>query len=168
MARSVLVITGAAATGKTTVGGALREDPSLLVIDGDVMGQGAAAVAGTERDYVAFWRHLLAVAQEVRANGLVPVYPCICLPEQVIAAATDETIHFLALISDSAEIRTRLHERDPANSRPSVQKHSDFNAQLRMCTVPPPHTIAFHDVSANEIQTSVAKAHRWARQAIKS
>lgn len=74
---TVLVITGAAATGKSTVGDHLRQRLDLLVIDGDVLGRGAAATADGRRDYVEFWRFVLAVCREVRSNGLVPVVPCI-------------------------------------------------------------------------------------------
>ena len=75
--RSVLVVTGAAATGTSTVGARLRTDRGLPVIDGDVLGSGAAAVADGNRDYVAFWRYVLAIRCEVRSNGVVPVVPCI-------------------------------------------------------------------------------------------
>lgn len=89
---ALLVITGAAATGKSTIGDHLRERPELLVIDGDVLGRGAAATAEGRRDYLGFWRYVLALCGEVRSNGLVPVVPCICLPEQVLAAV-DGQVH---------------------------------------------------------------------------
>lgn len=43
--RPVLVVTGAAAAGKSTLGAALAADARLLVLDGDVLAGGAAAVA---------------------------------------------------------------------------------------------------------------------------
>ena len=64
----LLVITGAAATGKSTIGDHLRARPDLLVLDGDVLGRGAAATASGRRDYVAFWRFVLSIAREVRGN----------------------------------------------------------------------------------------------------
>ena len=80
----LLVITGAAAAGKSTVGAHLRRRPGLCVIDGDVLGRGAAATADGRRDYVGFWRYVMSVCGEIRSNGLIPVVPCICLPDQVL------------------------------------------------------------------------------------
>jgi hypothetical protein len=107
----VLVITGAAAAGKSTIGDHLRGRAGLVVLDGDVLGRGAAATAYGRRDHVGFWRYALAVGREVRTNGLVPVMPCICLPDQVLAAVSDEVVHFLALLSKPATVRRRIAER---------------------------------------------------------
>ena len=95
---AVLVVTGAAGAGKSTVGTALAAEPGLLVLDGDVLASGASAVAGGARDYAGFWRYLLAIAAEVHRNGLVPVFACICLPDQVIGAGPEGPVHFLALV----------------------------------------------------------------------
>ena len=65
----LLVVTGAAATGKSTIGDHLRARPDLFVIDGDVLGRGAAAMAEGRRDYVAFWRYVLSLCREVRSTG---------------------------------------------------------------------------------------------------
>ena len=61
--RSVLVVTGAAATGKSTVGDHLRGRRGLVVVDGDVLGRGAAATAGGR------FQRVLAVAWEKQAEG---------------------------------------------------------------------------------------------------
>ena len=160
---SVLVITGAAATGKSTIGDHLRARPDLLVLDGDVLGRGAAATAYGRRDYVGFWRFVLAVCREVRSNGLVPVVPCICLPDQVLAAATDETVHFLALVSDEQTVRRRIAERHGVSEVPSPETHVQFDRTLRgVRTVPDPHTWVLHDVSASDVDRTRAVGVAWA------
>ena len=157
----VLVVTGAAATGKSTVGRHLRSRPGLLVIDGDVLGRGAAAVAGGRRDYVAFWRYVLAVCAEVRGIGPTPVIPCICLPDQVLAAAGDEVIHFLALVSDGPTIRRRIADRVGVSEVPSPESHVGFDASLRAARVPPPHTLVHHDVVVHDETATLAAARGW-------
>ena len=162
---SVLVITGAAATGKSTIGDHLRGRPGLLVIDGDVLGRGSAATSGSRRDYVEFWRYALAVAREVRANGLVPVLPCICLPDQVLAAATDEVVHFMALLSEPATVRRRIADRRCVSAVPSPDTHAEFDRTLRSITdVPRPHTWTVHDVSGTSIDDTRAAGVAWAEQ----
>ena len=164
---TVLVITGAAATGKSTIGDHLRRRSGLLVIDGDVLGRGAAATAGDRRDYVAFWRYALAVAKEVRTNGLVPVLPCICLPDQVLAAAADEVVHFLALVSDPATVRQRIAERRGVSAVPAPQTHVDFDRTLRAITgTPNPHTWTVHDVSGSSIEVTREVGAAWAENQI--
>ena len=49
----MLVVTGAAATGKSTIGDHLRGRSGLVVVDGDVLGRGAAATSYGRPDYVA-------------------------------------------------------------------------------------------------------------------
>ena len=61
--------------------------PTLLVITG------AEAAAEGRRDYAAFWPYALALCAEVRSNDLTPVAPCICLPDQVLAAVDEEVVH---------------------------------------------------------------------------
>jgi gluconate kinase len=159
----VLVITGAAATGKSTIGDRLRARPGLLVVDGDVLGRGAAATAYGRRDYVGFWRFVLAVCGEVRSNGLVPVVPCICLPDQVLAAATDEVVHFLALVSDEQTVRRRIAERHGVSDVPSPETHVQFDRTLRGVTyVPEPHTWSRLDVSVVDLAHTVERGAAWA------
>jgi hypothetical protein len=160
--RSVLVVTGAAATGKSTVGDHLRGRPGLLVIDGDVLGSGAAATAEGRRDYVAFWRYVLAIGREVRGNGLVPVVPCICLPDQVLAATIDEVVHFLALVSTPETVLARIEGRTHVSAVPSPETHVDLDRRLREVTsVPPPHTWTTYDVSAGGVRQTLEAAEAW-------
>lgn len=160
----LLVVTGAAATGKSTVGAHLRSDPGLLVIDGDVLARGAAAVAEGRRDYVGFWRYVLGVCREVRSNGVTPVVPCICLPHQVLAAAEDEVVHFLALVSDAATVRRRIAQREGVSDVPSPESHVEFDASLRGSPVPRPHTWTEHDVVTSDVAGTLAVASAWARR----
>ncbi len=157
----VLVVTGAAATGKSTVGRHLRSHPGLLVIDGDVLGRGAAAVADGRRDHVAFWRYVLAICAEVRSNGLTPLIPCICLPAQVLAAVEDEVVHFLGLVSDGPTIRRRIAARVGVSDVPSPDSHVGFDASLRAARVPVPHTLVQHDVVRHDEAATLAAAEAW-------
>ena len=161
----VLVVTGAAATGKTTVGHHLRARSDFLVIDGDVLGSGAAAVAGGRRDYVGFWRYVLAICREVGANGVTPVVPCICLPDQVLAAVDEERVHFLALLSDPATVRRRIADR-PDDAAPDPETHVAFDALLRDAHVPAPHTWTPYDVSGSDVAATLAAAEEWAVQVL--
>jgi hypothetical protein len=161
--RSVLVVTGAAATGKTTVGAHLRGRGGLVVIDGDVLGRGAAATADGRRDYVDFWRYVLAICREVRNNGLVPVVPCICLPDQVLAAVDDEAIHFLALLSEPNLVRHRIASRRDVSDVPSPESHVDLDRRLReVVSVPAPHTWTTHDVTVGDVRLTRKAGAAWA------
>ena len=162
MPSTLLVITGAAAAGKSTVGAHLRRSPDLCVIDGDVLGRGAAATADGRRDYVAFWRYVLSVCGEIRSNGLIPVVPCICLPDQVLAAVDGEVVHFLGLLSEPATIRRRIADRQGASDVPSPESHVQFDQALRRVAVPEPHTWEAHDVARNDVSATLAAATAWA------
>ena len=160
---SVLVVTGAAATGKSTIGDHLRGRSGLVVVDGDVLGSGAAATSYGRRDYVGFWRYALAVCREVRTNGLVPVVPCICLPDQVLAAVDDEVVHFLALVSDPETVRRRIAGRRDVSPVPSPESHVDVNRRLReVATVPPPHTWTTYDVTVGDVRRTTEVGSAWA------
>jgi hypothetical protein len=161
-ATSVLVVTGAAATGKSTIGDDLRGRLGLVVLDGDVLGRGAAATAYGRRDYVGFWRFALAVCREVRTNGLVPVVPCICLPDQVLGAVEDEVVHFLALLSEPGTVRRRIAARTEVSDVPSPGSHVELDARLReVASVPAPHTWTTHDVTAGDVRSTLDAAVAW-------
>jgi len=153
----VLVVTGAAAAGKSTLGSALAADPRLLVLDGDVLAAGSTAAAA--RDYPGFWRFLLAIAGEVRRNALVPVFTCICLPDQVLAAEPAGPVHFLALVND--DVRGRILRR--AGGRPSVDLdfHQSFDAALRECSVDHPHTLTRLDTTHRSPEETVRAGRDW-------
>lgn len=160
--RALLVITGAAATGKSTIGDHLRGRTELLVVDGDVLGRGAAATAEGRRDYGGFWRYVLSLCVEVRSNGLTPVVPCICLPDQVLAAVNGEVVHFLGLVSEPSIIRQRIADRRGVSEVPSPESHVQFDSVLRDVRVPPPHTWKPHDVASTGLDETLATASAWA------
>ena len=145
------------------IGDHLRGRSGLVVIDGDVLGHGAAATSYGRRDYVAFWRYALAVCREVRTNGLVPVVPCICLPDQVLAAAGDEVVHFLALTSNPETVRRRIAGRRGVSPVPSPESHVDVDRRLREVeTVPAPHTWTTHDVTVGDVRLTTEVGSAWA------
>jgi len=165
---SVLVITGAAATGKSTLGNHLRGGDGLVVIDGDVLGRGASATAEGRRDYVGFWRYVLAICGEVRTNGLVPVVPCICLPEQVLAAVDDEVVHFLALLSEPGTVRRRIAARAHVSDVPSPESHVELDRRLRgVADVPAPHTWTTQDVTAGDVRSAQEAGAAWAAHVLR-
>lgn len=155
----MLVITGAAGAGKSTLGAALAGDPRLLVLDGDVLAAGAAAVSDGARDYVGFWRYLLTIGDQVHRNGLVPVFACICLPAQVLSADPSEPVHFLALVSDAGTVRCRIERRTGGKPAIDVGFHQSFDGQLAGCSVDPPHTLTL----LNTVDRSVAETVRAGR-----
>jgi hypothetical protein len=160
---AVLIITGAAAAGKSTICGALADDPRLLALDGDVLASGASAVSDGRRDYEAFWRYLLLIAAEVHDNGLVPAYGCVCLPSQVLAEPLPSaTLHFLALVSDEQTVRRRITDRSDASPTIDLAVHAAIDAQLRQSTVPPPHTFATLDTRELTRAQTIAAGVEWA------
>ena len=157
----VLVVTGAAGAGKSTLGSALAADPRLLVLDGDVLAEGAAAVADGARDYHGFWRYLLAIGTEVHRNGLVPVFTCICLPDQVLAAGPDGPVHFLALVSDNETVRRRIIDRAAGRPTIDVGFHQSFDAALAGCDVEPPHTLTLLSTIERSAADTVQAGQGW-------
>jgi gluconate kinase len=162
----VLIVAGAAGSGKSTVCAALAEDPAVLAFDADVLAEGSAAVADGRQDYPAFWHHLLGVALEIRDNGLIPVFCGVCRPDQVLGdSLVDEftAIHLLALVSDEATVRSRLAARPGGHrARDRADLHAALNDALRVATVPPPHTLTTLDTTHGSPATTVAEATAWA------
>lgn len=157
----VLVITGAAGAGKSTLGSAFAADPRLLVLDGDVLASGAAAVSDGARDYHGFWRYLLSIGDQVQRNGLVPVFACICLPDQVLSAGPAGPVHFLALVSDAATVRRRIIGRPGGNPGIDVGFHQSFDGALPGCSVEPPHTLTLLNTGAQSVADTVQGGRNW-------
>jgi gluconate kinase len=162
----VLVVTGAAATGKSTVCANLAGHDGLLALDGDVLARGAAAVTGGHRDYDDFWTYLLSIAREVHMNGLVPVFACVCLPDQVVrsrALSRIRAVHFLALLCDETESRRRILNRPGAmGAATRVDFHVDLNNKLATAVVAPPHTFTTLDTTNEDPQQTSRTALDWA------
>jgi hypothetical protein len=140
--------------------------PGLLALDGDVLAGGAVAVSDGRRDYGAFWGYLLDIAREIQCNDLVPVYCCICLPEQVLAStdvARFSGVHFLTLVCDRDELRERILTRCGADSSvANIDFHLSLNDQLRQVTVAPPHSLSSLVTSGKTPAQTVAAAREWA------
>src|SRR6185437_16667351 len=157
----VLVVTGAAGAGKSTVGTALAADPRLLALDGDVLAGGAAAVADGARDYHNFWRYLLAIGDQVHRNGLVPVFACICLPDQVLGAGPVGPVHFLALVSDADTVRRRIVHRADGQPTVDVGFQQSFDSALQGRSVDPPHTLRFLNTVDRSVASTVQAGRDW-------
>ena len=162
----VLVVTGAACTGKSTVCAGLAGVDGLLALDGDVFARGAAAVADDRHDYEGFWTYLLQIAREVHNNGLIPVFGCVCLPEQVLGSGQMSrvmAVHFLALGCQEAELRRRIETRVGSAMLPArVDFHVDLSRRLLATTVALPNTIEHRDTTSESPETTVEAARGWA------
>jgi hypothetical protein len=136
-------------------------------LDGDVLAAGASAVAEGRRDYPAFWRYLLDVGREVHLNGLVPVYCCICLPEQVLDGSNLDrvsAVHFPVLLCDEDDLRARILDRVGGQaSVANLSFHLQFNRDLERVTVPAPHSLTALTTSGQSPAQTVDHAARWAR-----
>ena len=163
--RPVLVIPGAAAAGKSTVGEALAGRPGLVVLDGDALAAGAAAVSDGRRDYVAFWRYLLDLADEIHRSDLVPVFTCICRPAQVVAANPPDgssTFHFLALVCERNELEGRIRARTAdVTSISRLGFHLGFDQALRSDVVDAPDTFTVLDTSWQAPRRTARETAEW-------
>ncbi|TWP49916.1 hypothetical protein FKR81_22010 [Lentzea tibetensis] len=162
----LLIVTGAAASGKSTVCHALALRPSFFALDGDVVASGAAAVADGRTDYVAFWRYVLDLAGAVVENGLIPVICCVGLPSQVLAnaeCASFDGVHFLGLVCSEDELVRRIVQRRGAESAVRrVDRHVALNDTLKNAEVPPPHSLTIVDTTSLKPGETVARATAWA------
>lgn len=131
----LLVVTGAAAAGKSTACAAIaREVPGVLALDADVLARGAAATAREPQDYPAFWAHLAAIGREVQENGLTVAWCGICLPEQLPEATSAgfARVELLVLTCDDAVLRARLAARPGgADVASRADRHVALNTRLR-------------------------------------
>jgi hypothetical protein len=169
MSPPLLIVTGAAAAGKSTACRELCREPGLLALDGDVIAAGAAAVADGRTDYPAFWRYVMSIASGVADNGLVPVICGVCLPDQVLAnggeCARFAGVHFFALTCASDELERRICSRVGGESAArNLTKHLAINADLRRAGVAPPHTLKVFDNTGLSCVDTTSVARDWAVQ----
>lgn len=163
----LLIVTGAAAAGKSTACRALAAEAGVLALDGDVIAAGAAAVAGGRAEYSAFWRYVLSLARGITDNGLVPVICGVCLPEQVLAndCTGFDGVHFLVLTCAPHELEQRIRGRTGAESAiRNVRKHLAINAELRQAEVVPPHTLTVFDSTGLTPVDTTAAVRDWVAQ----
>ena len=161
---TVLVVTGAAGAGKSTVCRALQGEPGLVVIDGDTVASGATAVADGRHDYEAYWRFVLRLSVDLAANGLTPVICGIGLPGQVVPAAEEEGVvaRMLVLGTSEAAIRSRTTARPGDDAHLDIARHVAVDRTLRVATVPPPHRLDFVDTVGRTPEETIAAARAWA------
>lgn len=165
----LLIITGAAATGKSTAGLALTTEPGVLALDGDMIAAGAAAVADGRTDYPAFWRYVLSLAGGIADNGLVPVICGLCLPDQVLSNAEECSsfagVHFLVLTCAPDELERRIRARAGGESAVrNLAKHLAINAAYQRIEVPAPHTLAIFDNTGRTREDTAAAAKNWVQR----
>lgn len=158
----LLIVTGAAAAGKSTVCRALTGEAGVVALDGDVIAAGAAAVADGRTDYAAFWRYVMTIARGVADNGLVPVICGVCLPDQVLAndCVAFTQVRFLALTCAPDELEQRIRAR-PGGESVDLAKHLDINAGLRRAEVRPPHAMTVFDNTGLGTADTTAAACAW-------
>jgi len=167
----LLVVTGAAATGKSTVcAGLAGTIPGLVALDADVMAAGAAAVTAGREDYRAFWAYLLAVSVELAENGQATAWCGIGLPEQLLdqpLLPAFTGVHLLALTCQEDTHRRRLTARrggGTAAARP--ERHAAINHALTTAASTPGMTVTHLDTTALTSHETVTAAARWAHTAL--
>ncbi|WP_447006679.1 hypothetical protein ACRAKI_09460 [Saccharothrix isguenensis] len=162
----LLIVTGAAAAGKSTACRALSREPAVLALDGDVLAAGAAAVAYGRIDYPAFWRYAMSISNGIADNGLVPVICGVCLPHQVLTNSEEckgfAGVHFFALTCAPDELERRIRARVGAESAVrNIAKHLSINAHLQQGEVAPPHTLTVFDNTGLACQDTTTAVRDW-------
>lgn len=161
----LLVVTGGAASGKSSICRAWERDSRVFALDLDVIGRDPVVRRPGDTDYVGFWGFLLRLGLEVQLNGLAPLFCGLCLPEQITANAEAEQfhgVHVLALVCEETELTARIQARfggTEAAARPDV--HFDVNRRLRAVTLPEPHTYTILDTSGWRVADTLRAAEEW-------
>jgi hypothetical protein len=104
---------------------------------------------------------LLAIGEQVHRNGLVPVFACICLPDQVLGADPAGPVHFLALVSDAETVRRRISHRAGGEPTIDVGFHQSFDGALRGCSVDRPHTLSLLKTVDQSVADTVQGGLDW-------
>jgi hypothetical protein len=162
----LLVITGAAAAGKTTAGRAIATaEPGVLSLDGDVLAAGAAAIL--QRDFSCFWGYVISIAEEIADNGLAPLISCVCRPEQILSndLSAFSRLSVLAMTCD-AEQRVRRAESRPGQVgwRTMLEEHNAIDQALRSYRIAEPHRFTVLDTTGIAADTAILRARDWARR----
>lgn len=168
-AADVLIVTGAAATGKSSICDALSAEPGVLALDVDTLALGAAAVANDTRDYVGFWRYLFHIAADVIDNGITPAFCGICLPEQALAALPGDrsiTLRFLALLAEADDLERRIVRRGRPHGEEAIARQQQIDERLRSEQVPSPHSLDTIEVTDRAPDDLRDAAQRWARSIV--
>jgi hypothetical protein len=164
----LFVVTGASATGKTTVCLALQSSlPECVVLECDVLWR--PEFADPENDYRAFRDVWLRLAKNIGQAGRPVVLCGSAIPAQYEPCPERRyfsVIHYLALVCDDAELVHRLEARpgwrgssDPA----TVENMLGFNRWLKenAQTTQPPMTLL--DTTWLAIDESARRTGNWVR-----
>lgn len=134
-----MVVAGAGGSGKSTLCHRLaRSIDGVVVLDADVFAKDLVSIVSPNRDYPSFWCSLMRFAHEISQNGDVVAYLGVTLPEQVqanqYAMSYFSAVHFLGLVCEEADLRSRILTR-PVASRRTTGRPSpgDQPAPFRDC-----------------------------------
>lgn len=169
---TMLVVTGAAATGKSTVATHLfGVVAGATFLDGDVIAEGASAVHGDRRDFGVFWGYVLRLGHEIAANGSTPVICGIGLPKQVEANAERgwfRTVEYLALVCEPDELERRIVQRRSAGDEVErIAFHLKLNATIQQLAGERPDMEQL-DVTHLDVVGTVERARAWIAERIPS
>jgi gluconate kinase len=131
----LLVVTGAAGVGKSTICARLAGTISgAVLVDLDVFGEDIVSIAPPNRDYPAFWRSMMRLAHELAQNDTVVVYFSTMLPAQLIANSDTlnyfSSVHFLCMICRPDVLQARLKARGEHVLSSRLKFWTDFNDAL--------------------------------------
>jgi hypothetical protein len=163
--KPLIVITGGAASGKSTICRAWEGDPRVFALDLDVVGNDHFVRHPGDTDYSGLWGFNLRLALEMQLNGLVPLLCGFCYPGQIVANAEARQfagVHVLALVCDEAELLERIHGRaggELAAAKPAM--HRDVNERLRSEVLEPPDSITLLDTTGWSVRQTLASAGEW-------
>jgi hypothetical protein len=160
-----MLVTGGAASGKSTVCRAWEDDRRVFALDLDVVGLDPFIRRPGDSNFVGLWGFNLRLALEVQLNGLAPLLCGACKLEQIFANPEAEQfagVHVLALLCDEGDLLKRIASRpggEAAMVRPDV--HADINRRLRDATLEPPHSITFFETSGRNVDDTLRFACDW-------
>lgn len=164
----LFVITGASATGKTTVCLSLQPSlPECIVLECDILWR--SEFANPENGYRTFRDMWLRVAKNVGQAGR-PVMLCgSAIPEQYESCAERRyftTIHYLALVCDDDELVRRLRARPGwrSSSEPGfIQDMLGFNQWFRDSARDTQPSMTLLDTTHLTVQETIDRTVRWIR-----
>lgn len=143
--RPLMVVAGAAGTGKSTLCQRLAGTVAgTVVIDADILSEDVVSVVSPHHDYPAFWRTLMRLAHEIAQNGVAVAYFGITFPDQILAnsdlLAYFNGVHILALVCDEADLRQRIQARSGGHAAAArIDLHLALNRRLRSAAAAPAH-----------------------------
>ena len=167
-----MIITGAAASGKSTVCSYLAAyDHGPLALDVDVFASGAAATVEPP-DYVALWEYLLTISREFHQNGRDVLWCGICRPDQIAAQRVSDLESFssidMLILSCDREVHLDRLSRRPGGQRAAgrAEMHADLNDDLRSQRSAGRIGLSHLDTTRMTVQQTIEGAAEWARKTL--